>query len=133
MGIKRLLANCFVGLVVMAATHSVVVFAGDCLWYCDDQIGWLKDQVNIVGGGTQVIRCISFDAPYKDYVYTDDSTYDKRTLSWGTYHFKQYLGISCFATCEDAFYYPHKADGAPIGDILYQGNTTAYTCTMNNS
>lgn len=131
MGIKRLLAHSFAGLLAMAATHSVVVYAGNCLWYCDDQIEWAKRQY-FKEGMPPAVHCLKFDAPYKDWIYTDDSTFDKRTNSPGDYDFKAYADTVCGASCDNPAL-PVKATGAIQGNVLNEGKFPAYSCSMQDS
>lgn len=132
MGIKRLLANGFFGILLIATTRTAVVLAGNCLWYCDDQIEWGKRTWD-EAGQPQTYRCTLYsDPPNSQFVYNDDSTFDKATDDVGTDAWKHYVGTSCDPTCQNVAY-PVKASGSIEGEALTEGTDQKQTCTMENS
>ncbi len=132
MRIKNVLVNGFLGLFVVASTHGVVLFAGNCLWYCDDNIHWRKVQVNVVGQpGTK--QCENLDSRHADFIYTDDSNLDKLTVATGTVHYKRYGASNCSASCDGANLTPYKTNGSPGGDVISEGDYEKNTCSMKGS
>lgn len=133
MRIKNVLKKGVFGLLVFVSTFELVGLAraGNCLWYCDDQIAWVKKQHNEVGHPATIV-CTQYSYRYQGLVYTDDASYQVEVLAEGQTHWKHFGGTRCNPTCEEVSY-PVKADGSPQGRPIREGNDTNHSCSMRQS
>ena len=133
MRLKNVLMNGVIGFIAFASTIELVGFvrAGNCIYYCDDQVEWVKVQLNVVGEPVSH-RCLQYQARFQYFLYTDDSTLDKMTKDLGTTVWELYSDTRCNPTCEQVGY-PVKAAGSPEGRPLEEGEASNHTCGMKVS
>jgi len=114
---------------VAALTTAFQIARGECLLYCDDQIGYLLNT------GNNEPYCQKFSYRYQFMVYTSNSTMDQCLVSWpgSSTAFDWHAPADCADTCS-SFAIPRKQQaGGNSSPALATGSYTDYTCSYRSS